>query len=226
MAHLERANGLKELLADCPKRRRTPALFGVHAPHGISGATGRHRPDEPFAGWRVRSLLAPFAPPRGTGIGTCGAVSVPASTTAPARLVGCSTGRPGNANDRGRATDRHRRDRYHLPRAGHCVLLSGLPWRIGEMTSGGPARPCRRQRWVCAGLLEVAGSVSRLDRTVGAQAAEPGFFHHAAEDKTPTGPESDHPACLIRTAGFPRTQRRRVRAVARHQQPSGADRAV
>ncbi|MGX1911474.1 hypothetical protein ACWIID_21790 [Streptomyces phaeochromogenes] len=62
------------------------------------------------------------------------------------------------------------------PRAGHCVLLSGLPCRIGEMTSVGPA-PAMMSSAVglFAGLFAVAGPVSRLGRTVEAHAAEPGL---------------------------------------------------
>lgn len=80
---------------------------------------------------------------------------------------------------------------------------------IGEMTSGGPA-PAMMSSAVglFAGLLEVAGPVSRLDRTVEAHAAEPGFCHHADEDKTPTGPESDHPACSMRMPMRSRARRR------------------
>ncbi|GAB2966601.1 hypothetical protein GCM10023080_030780 [Streptomyces pseudoechinosporeus] len=73
------------------------------------------------------------------------------------------------------------------------MLLFGLPRRIGEMTPVGPAPAMMPSaEGLFAGLIEVAGAATRLDRTVEARAAEPGFCRHATADKTPVGPGSEH----------------------------------
>lgn len=78
-------------------------------------------------------------------------------------------------------------------RAGRRVLLFGLPGRFGKASAVGPAPAMMPSpEGLLAGLIEVAGAVARFERTVEAHAAEPGFCPHAAADKTPTGPGSDH----------------------------------
>lgn len=137
-------------------------------PHGGVGMTARDRPGRDFAGWRAPSLLAPFTPACGAGIGTC---RRRVRCRCPQRLASV-----GSVAQRGHPEVRPIEGGLLVAvvviagaytRAGPCVLLFGLSCRIGEASAVGPA-PAMMQsaEGLLAGLIEVVGAVTRLDRTV------------------------------------------------------------
>jgi len=171
--------------------------------------TARHRPDRAFAGWHFSSMLTPFAPACSSGFGTgrrrvrCRRPQRPASVWSVAQR-----GHPEVRPIEGWLLVAIVVIAAAYTRAGHCVLLFGLPCRIGEASAVGPA-PAMMQstEGLFAGLIEVAGAVTRLGRTVEAHVAELGFCRNTTAvqrgrqaevahglvepDKTPTGQGSE-----------------------------------